>query len=530
MKRFSWILPMTNLWILLKNNFNLLLGKFQGKKERKSTLSASMLLFVCIVVIVASYSYQAWIMFDSFVPMGLGDMLIFHALTITTTIVVTIGVMRISISANSNDEWFLLSMPIKRRDIIISKILNRYLFDLAFITLVFLPYVILYLIYVQFSLTFLILGIVLNLTLPLLSIAISNILGFIVSKLFNKFRSANLYKSLISVFIFIMIYGLMIIKTTGYGFVEAGTMEDFFKDRPISYLLLKFLLSPNILRYVLVGLLVFIPFTIGLILYGNNYGKQSIGYHSNSINYKFNSGKSEFGSLLKKEIYTYTTTTAYITNTIIGPILMLGLSILLATSKADGLVGLLFLTIPSEYISGLVAMILSFCSVMATISACTISMEGKNIWLLKSTPVNEKKLFLAKSTLQMIIILPFVVVSTIIISASMRFTFFDWIVVLTIPTLTCVLFSFGGVLVNLWLPMLEWDDETKVVKQSMAVIVAMLAGTVVSLLPWGIYKLLGELTILNMFLVFVLINVIAITIVNIILFTWGVKKFRNLEH
>jgi ABC-2 type transport system permease protein len=205
------------------------------------------------------------------------------------------------------------------------------------------------------------------------------------------------------------------------------------------------------------------------------------------------------------------------------------LSILIATSNADGLFGLLFLVIPKEYLSGLIGMILSFCVSMTTISACTISMEGKNIWLLKSTPVNEKKLFLAKSTLQMIIILPFVLISGAIISLSMDFAVFDWIIVLTIPTMTCVLFAFGGVLINLWLPMLEWEDETKVVKQSMAVLVAMLSGMVVALLPWGIYEFLEELTVLNQFLVFVIINTIAILTVNIVLFTWGVKAFRKLE-
>lgn len=519
---------MTNLSILIKNNFKIMLGNFQGKKKRASTLSATLLLLLCAGAIVAFYTYQAWTMFDNFVPLGLADMLIFHAMIIATTVVVTIGVMRVTVSANSSDEWFLLSMPIKRRDIIVAKMLNRYLFDLAFVALIIIPFVVLYLIMVKFTTIFLVLGIILTLALPLLSVAISNILGFIVSKMFNRFRSANLYKSLISVFIFIMIYGLMLIKTTGYGFVEQATMEEFFNDRPISNLLLKFLLDPNALRIVLVALLVLVPFVIGFALYTVNFGKSAVGYHTNSTIYKFNKGKSIFGSMLKKELYTYATTTAYITNTIIGPILMLGLSILIATSSSDGLLGLLFGLMPSSLTSGLIAMIFSACVALTTISACTISLEGKSLWLLKSMPVNEKMLFLAKAVLHLIIILPFVVASAIIVAVSMEFALIDWLIVLLVPTFTCILFAFGGVLINLWLPLLEWEDETKVVKQSMAVLVAMLSALVVSLLPLGIYKLFPELSMLYMFLIYFGIMVLTISVVCLLLFTWGVKKFRAI--
>ena len=520
---------MNNLKILFKNNFNIMLGNFQGKKKRASTMSATLLLIICAVAIVAVYSYQAWTMFDAFSSIGLANMLIFHSLIVTMTVVVTIGVMRITINATSTDEWLLLSLPIKKRDIIISKVLNRYLFDLVFVALLLLPFVVIYLIKVEFNSLFLILGMALTLLLPLLSVGISNILGFIVSKLFNKFRSASLFKSLISVFIFVMVYGMMIVKTTGYGFVETSNMEEFFSDRPISNLLLKFLLEPNFLRVFLVLALTIIPFAIGLVLYGMNYGKATLGYHTNSTEFKFGEGSGTFASMLKKELNTYGTTPAYIANTIIGPILMLGLSILLSTSKSEGLLGLLFGFIPSNLVSGLIAMLFGFCVALTTISACSISLEGKSLWILQCTPINEKVLFLAKATLQMVIVLPFIVASGVIVACAMDFALIDWAIIIAIPSLMCILFAFGGVVVNLWLPMLEWDDESKVVKQSMAILVAMLAGMVLALLPLGVYYLFdGVLSISNMFLVCCIFYILLINLMYGILFTWGVKRFRNL--
>ena len=519
---------MSNLKILLKNNFNIMLGRFQGKKQRASTLSAMIVLILCAVGIVALYTLQAKTMFDAFAGIGLADMLLFHALTVTVTVVVTIGVMRISVTQNSSDEWLLLSMPIKKSDIIISKVLNKYAFDLAMIALCFVPFLVLYLVIVEFSVRLMLFGTILTLLLPLLSIAISNILGYIVSKLFNKFRSANLYKSLISVFAFIMVYGLLLVKTSSYGLVEVASLEAFFSDRPVTYLLLKFILKPNALRVLLVLALTIIPFMIGMIFYGINFGKSSVGYHTNNTVCKFGTGKTVFGSMLKKEIYTYTTTTAYIINTIIGPILMLALSILIVISKDNGGIALLFGVMPENLIPGLMAMVFGFCVALTTISACSISLEGNSLWVLKSTPVNEKMLFLAKATLQLIIILPFVIASSVVIGVSMRLAILDWVIMMTIPTLLCVLFAFAGVLINLWLPLLEWEDETKVVKQSMAVLVAMLTGMAVAFIPLGVFKLFTSLSIINMFLICVGVYLLLIALVCTILFTWGVKQFRKL--
>ncbi len=520
---------MSNLWILLKKDFNIMLGKMQGKKKRTSTMASGLLLTVLMVSVCASMIFQAWIMFEEFVPLGLAKMIVFHSLTLVVTVVATIGVMRITVNTRSNDEWLLLSSPIKKRDIVLSKLINRYLFDFAFVALMLLPFVIIYLIQVEFSVRFLILGLVLLFMLPLLSVGISNCLGFFISKLFNKYRCASLIKSLISVLLFVVVYGLLIIKTSSYGLVEASTMEDFFADRPITNLLLKFLMEPSFLNVTIVSLLVLVPFIIGAILYGVNYGKQSVGYRSTSAELKFNESNGLFKSVFVKELNSYATTPAFVANTIMGPILMVGFAIMMVTTGDISGLGFVMSLIPTNLVSGLFALLFGFFASMTVISACTISLEGKSLWLLKSTPTNEKTLFLAKALLQMVIVIPFLLISVVIVGINFDFKIVDYIVVTILPTLVCICMSFMGVLINLWLPMLEWDDETKVVKQSMAVLIAMFGGMFISLIPLLLYYLLEEASILLLFGISSAI-ILLLTIVSIVLlFTVGVKKFQNLE-
>ena len=520
---------MTNLWILLKNDFNIMMGKLQGKKKRVSTLASAILLFVLFGAVAASMIFQAWTMFEQFVPLGLSKMIVFHSLTLVVTIVVTIGVMRITINTRSNDEWLLLSSPIKKRDVVIAKLINRYLFDFAFVSLMLLPFVVIYLIQVEFSARFLVLGVVLTFTLPLLSVGISNCLGFVISKLFNRFKCASLIKSFISILLFVVVYGLLIIKTSSYGLVEAANMEDFFADRPITNLLLEFLMNPNVANAVLIALMVLVPFIVGAVLYGINYGSQSVGYRSKSTRLKFNNANGLFKSVFIKELNTYATTPAFVANTIIGPVLMVGFAIMMATTGDVSGLGFIMGLIPTKLVSGLFALLFGLFASMTVISACTISLEGKNLWVLKSNPIDEKLLFLAKALLQMVVVLPFLVVSVIIVGISFDFALVDYLMVGILPTLVCVCMSFMGVLINLWLPMLEWDDETKVVKQSMAVLIAMFGGMFVALIPLLLYELLEGASILVLFGISSAI-IVALTILAVVLlFTVGVKKFQNME-
>ena len=120
---------MNNLGILVKNNLNIAIGKFQGKKQRSSTMAASILFIVLIVGAIAIYSLQALSMFEGLGRMGLSKLCVFHACTTTVSVLAILGIMRASATQASNDHDLLLSMPIKKSDIILSKLINKYLFE-----------------------------------------------------------------------------------------------------------------------------------------------------------------------------------------------------------------------------------------------------------------------------------------------------------------------------------------------------------------------------------------------------------------
>lgn len=520
---------MSNLKILMKNNINLVLGRMQGKRERKSTYVALTLLIVGMLGMFALYTFQAYSMFNGLSKLGLNEVCLFHGFLTGLSVMVIIGIMRVSSNTKGNDTELLLSLPIKKRDIIISKTINRYLFDFFFSCLLIFPYIILYQIFSHFNLGVLLRGILCVLILPLLSVGISYILDFLVTRLFNKLKFGNLLKSLFSVFIFIVVLALMLVKTFFYGTINSADMQAYFSDRFFSNMFLNFVLKPEILTIMGVLIVTLLPFIVGLILYGFNYGKTFSAFSGTTKDLKFNSNKSTFSSLVKKELSTYATTPAWIVNSIIGPIFILVVSILFSSMGLEKISSYLGTPVSKEMLSLIICV--AFCGMSSTtiISCCSISLEGKNFWVLKSSPINEKQLLLSKALLQIIMVEPFILLASIILLLCLNLSFFNFLIVFIIPTLLTLILSFAGVLINIFYPVLNFDDETKVVKQSFSTLLTMLLGVVLSALLVGVYYLFNFLPITYIFIISVALYLVILSITLILLFIVGINKIRKIQ-
>jgi len=519
---------MNNLGILLKNNFNILIGQIAGKKRRKSTRVATALLILGAIGIIAIYTLQAYNMFNGLSKLHLEKVCMFHAILTTLVVIFIIGIMRTSANAKTNDSDFLLSLPIKKRDIIISKTINKYVFDLFFAFTLFVPFLVLYQIFAGFDTKILLLGLLFTFLCPFLSIGISYICDFVITRLFNRMRLGGILKSFTILLLFVLVMALLLVKTFTYGTADYRNLEAYFADRPISNFVLSFLFDTNVSNVLGVILGILVPFVLGIVLYSINYGKTFVSYSSNSKVLKFSQPNSTLNMLFKKEISTYATTPAYIINTIIGPVVILVVSIFLCTMGYSGICDYLGIQLSKDTIVGFIA--LTFCLFCATapISACSISLEGKNMWLLKSSPINERHLFSSKVCVHLCIVEPCILLGATLLSIFLQFNILQIVTIFIFPTLANFILAFAGVLINLWQPILDWDNETKIVKQSLSVLLTMVLGVLLAVAPYGIYKLFSAFPLYVTLIISIVLYIIVLTIVISLLYTIGVKMFRKL--
>ena len=519
---------MSNLKILLKNNLNMLLGRLQGKKKRKSTSVALCLLILGMIGIIALYTLQAWSMFQGLGSVGLGKVCVFHAVTTTLTVLLIIGIMRVTGKTKGNDADFLLSLPIKKRDIIISKVVNKYLFDLFFSFTMLIPYIVLYEITAEaFSPQILIFGIIAALFLPLLSVGISQIMEFIVVRLFNRIKGGAFLKSLIPTFIYILLLVLLLIKTSGYGTVQPESIEAYFQDRWLSNQILTFIFDQSLLSILVFAGITLIPCTIGILLYINIYGKNFGLYSNKKEKVELKDKQKPFSHLLNKEIKTYFLLPVYFVNTIIGPILMIVLSVVSCGYGFESIQAMIQLPLSSGDFQYVFVLLVNFCIASTCISCVSISLEGKSFWLLQTLPIPTNQIFLAKLFIPIMIVSPAILISAIFAGIMFQ-SVITTLVLFAIAFLFLLITDVSGLMINLWLPKLNWENETQVVKQSLSLLLSMIFNIIMAVIPIVIYLVFNTSILLTM-MISLIIYVLLLIIFTCLLFTVGKKMFNKLK-
>ena len=131
----------------------------------------------------------------------------------------------------------------------------------------------------------------------------------------------------------------------------------------------------------------------------------------------------------------------------------------------------------NEYLS-------KFCSIIYCIyrsrlslpAASAISLEGKNIWILQSSPVKVKMILNSKIAVNLTLHLIGYMISIFAFTLKLDMNFIQVINLIIVPICYSIFITVIGISLNKKYPNYEWESEMMVVKQSMPVIVSGLVG------------------------------------------------------
>ena len=188
--------------------------------------------------------------------------------------------------------------------------------------------------------------------------------------------------------------------------------------------------------------------------------------------------KSPRAALLAREARRYFASNVYVMNTGFGLLLSLLGAGALAFFKLDRLVLLLELTGYEQLVSMLVPFVVTFMVSTACTTGCSISMEGRQLWIAKMLPVRAIDYLMAKVRLNLLIVLPFVAVDGLLLAYALRLSPAAAALSLLLPLAMAVFTALTGLLSNLKWHRFDWTNETTVVKQSFAAFLPVLAGMV----------------------------------------------------
>jgi len=116
-------------------------------------------------------------------------------------------------------------------------------------------------------------------------------------------------------------------------------------------------------------------------------------------------------------------------------------------------------------------------------AASSISLEGKNIWILKSSPVEIKMILNAKIAVNLTLHLIGYMISVSVFMLKLDMNPIQVMNLVIVPICYSLFITVIGISLNKKYPNYDWDSEMIVVKQSLPVIVTGIIGMIVLITP-----------------------------------------------
>ncbi len=219
-----------------------------------------------------------------------------------------------------------------------------------------------------------------------------------------------------------------------------------------------------------------VPFALVVLVVGKAYRKAVTAFQTRAArsDYKLSaqSAAGQTKALLRKEAKRFFGTPVYFWNAGLGLIFLLILGVA-AVAKRGELQAMLPLLGGQWAGAALAGAAMGFCLSMAVVCAPSVSLEGRCLWILRTAPVGEGTLLGVKVGFQLLLTLPCALVATACLSWALALPLWQGGLLLLAMAAFCVASACFGMMMGLTFPKLDAANEALVIKQSMAVTLAM---------------------------------------------------------
>lgn len=434
----------------------------------------------------------------------------------------------------AKDNDMLLSMPIKPGRLLLVRLTGVYSMGLLYELIVMLPVLLVYYITAPLNIMSVVLSILSTLVISVVILILSIILGFVVAVISSKLEN----KSIITVIVSIAFLGGYL-----YLYSQASVMlesiiaapqatADFIRSYAYPLYAMGYGAQGDLLSFVIFTGGVLAVFALVYLVLAKSYIRISTtNKGTTKKKYKEQTVKagSSDNALFRKELKRFTSSPNYMLNCGLGTLFMVisAVAVVIRGNILKATLGLLGLG--GDFISLILCSGICLITTMNDISAPSVSLEGKNIWLAQVFPVTGWQVLKAKLKLHLAITLvPVLLLCASVIIVLQPDVMFS-ILIPVIAVLFTVLMAQIGLALDVRKPDLDWTTEIKPIKQNMTVMIAMFGGWVID------FALFIPYFAVSAFIpafAYAIIVAVLIAVINVILFMWlkskGAKRFEQL--
>ena len=407
----------------------------------------------------------------------------------------------------AKDNDLMLSLPIPVRAILFSRLAGVYVMGAIFAATAMVPGIIVYGIVAHPGIGAVISAVIVMILLTFVVLVLSCILGWVVGKIGNKTKNKSYVTVILSLAFIAGYYAVYMNANKLLSKILANSGEYSAKIKGAAYPLYSIgcAATGNIMQLALtvVGTLV-VSLAVWIVLERSFIGIVTTkpGHAANKLVAKRSRAKNQEMALLIREFRRLASSAIYMLNCSLGTLLMLILAVICLVKAAAS---------------------------VNDLTAPSVSLEGKTLWIVRSLPVTSWQILRAKIRMHVILTMVPAMVLDVALMAVVKPSLRNGVMMLLIPCLYVCLTAYIGLAVNLKLPKLDWTSEAAVVKQSMGVLVALLSNFVYIIVLVAGYLALGGLTGSTLYLI---ISAVLTAVIAALFRIWlkrrGVQVFEAL--
>ena len=526
---------------LLKKQFlELNASYFQDRKTGKMRSKTGIILYTVLIAFVflslgATFLGVAGLFASSFV----GTELEWLYFAIMGLLAMALGIFGSVFNTYSHlylakDNELLLAMPIPPSKILLSRMVGVFAMGLLYEALIMVPTVIMYWVFAKLTVLNILFPILLVFILGFFIMVLTCFFGWLVALISSKLKNKSFITVLISL-AFIVVYYLFIGMTDDFltTIVEnAAKTGTVVKNAAYPLYLLGRAASGDILSMVLFTALVALLVVATVWILSKTFLR--IATPKNTATKAVYTEKavkvgSVDGALLRKEWKRFASSPTYMLNCALGTVLTVAASValLIVSPTVRTLVEVFPLT--KDFLA--VAAFAAVCMIasMNDITAPSVSLEGKSIWILQVVPVPAAKALEAKMRLHWLLTVPPVLLLSVALSVALKLNVYDAFLMLIASVLFVLVSAAFGLIINLKRPDLEWTNESVPVKQSIGVVICLFGGwlfaAIIGVAGYFATKILPGYAVLLILIVFLAVGY---RLLDRWLKTTGAKIFETL--
>lgn len=398
----------------------------------------------------------------------------------------------------AKDNDLLLSMPIPVKDLIASRLISVYLMGLMYCAIVCIPSIIVYFIVSQITFLKIIGGLAWILVISVLAFALSCLLGYVVAQVSTRLKRKNIVTVIVSV-IFLTIYYIFYAKAIDM--MNVLVKNTVLYGQSVKSFAYPLYLFGRMSEGNIVGIVIYLVIS-ALIVYllwhtlSHSFLKIATTTKTTSktkINNKTFQHHSLFKALLFKEFGLFTSSANYMLNCGLAILFMpiAGIALIIKSQEVMAVINALSQDVQGGLVVFACAGICMIAS-MNDMAAPSMSLEGKNAWIMQSLPIKASLLFKAKACMQYLLTALPVCFLSVCVMIAFKLSFVSALIALIFPQLYCLFTALFASWIGMMRANLQWTNELYPIKQSLSVTICLIGGWAISFAIGFLYMYVGH--------------------------------------